>query len=74
MHAPPRLAMACPLLDWPRKAAAKNVEVPKLFATYLRHGARVLGPPAIDEEFGTIDFLTWVEITPRHIRLFGQVR
>lgn len=76
LHAPPRLAMACPLLDWPvsRADAAPRVEVPKLFATYLRHGAKVLGPPAIDEEFGTIDFLTWVEVTPRHLRMFGDLR
>lgn len=75
-HAPPRLALACPLLDWPVRPGTEveEVEVPKLFASYLRHGARVLGPPAIDEEFGTIDFLTWVEVTRRHLRLFGQVR
>ena len=76
LHAPPRLAMACPLLDWPGRdgVEAVEVEVPKLFATYLRHGAMVLGPPAIDEEFGTIDFLTWVEATERHARLFGKAR
>ena len=39
-----------------------------------RHGAKVLGPPAIDQEFGTIDFLTYVEIGPRHERLFGTMR
>ena len=27
----------------------QDAEVPKLFATYLRHGAKVLGPPAIDD-------------------------
>jgi len=76
LHAPPRLAMACPLLDWPGRDGSPevDVEVPKLFATYLRHGAKVLGPPAIDEEFGTIDFLTWVEATDRHQRLFGSAR
>lgn len=78
LHAPPRLAMACPLTDWPpRKGSQRStdeVEIPKLFATYLRHGAKVLGPPAIDHEFGTIDFLTWIEITPRHRRLFGRAR
>lgn len=76
LHAPPRLAMACPLLDWPGRNGVEEieVEVPKLFATYLRHGAMILGPPAIDEEFGTIDFLTWVEATDRHRRLFGTAR
>ena len=72
--APPRLTMACPLVSWPTEEELEGVEVPKLFATYLRHGGLVLGPPAVDHEFGTIDFLTWVEIKPRHIRLFGRVR
>ena len=74
--APPLRKMACPLLDWPDRPGHKNedAEVPKLFATYLRHGAMILGPPAIDLEFGTIDFLTWVEVTPRHLRLFGEPR
>lgn len=47
------------------------VPVPTLFGSYLRHGGKILGPPAIDREFGTIDFLTYVEATPRHLRLFG---
>lgn len=76
LHVAPRRAMACPLLDWPaRKGSRKSKpEIPKLFASYLRYGAKVLGPPAIDEEFGTIDFLTWVEVTDQHIRRFGQLR
>ena len=32
-----------------------RVELPALFATYLRHGATVLGGPALDREFKTID-------------------
>ncbi|MEM9803209.1 MAG: GNAT family N-acyltransferase [Planctomycetota bacterium] len=74
MKASPRLAMACPLLDWPREDDDISVEIPRLFATYLRHGAWILGPPAIDREFGTIDFLTWVDVDNRHRRLFGRVR
>lgn len=31
-------------------------ELPKLFSTYLRFGAKVCSPPAIDREFKTIDF------------------
>jgi putative hemolysin len=76
LYAPPRLALACPLLDWPlRKGGAdvKEIEIPKLFASYLRNGALVLGPPAIDEEFGTIDFLTWVQVKKKHLRRFGQL-
>lgn len=47
------------------------VPTPTLFGTYLRHGGKILGPPAIDREFGTIDFLTYIEATPRHLRMFG---
>lgn len=74
MHAPPRLAMACPLLDWPLADNYGDVEIPKLFATYLRYSGRVLGPPAIDEEFGTIDFLMWIDIDERHLKRFGKLR
>ena len=31
-------------------------ELPKLFRTYLRFGAKVCSPPALDREFKTIDF------------------
>ncbi len=34
-----------------------TVKVPPLFATYLRYDARVYGPPAVDRQFKTIDFL-----------------
>ena len=34
----------------------KPVELPSLFNMYLRVGAKVCGPPIIDEDFGTIDF------------------
>ncbi|MEM8931309.1 MAG: GNAT family N-acyltransferase [Acidobacteriota bacterium] len=39
-----------------------SVKIPKLFRTYLRHGALVLGPPAIDRAFKTIDFLIVLDI------------
>lgn len=35
--------------------------IPKLFSTYLRHGARICSPPALDRFFGTIDFLTLLD-------------
>lgn len=31
--------------------------LPQLFGTYLRHGAKVCGGPALDRDFGTTDFL-----------------
>jgi putative hemolysin len=37
--------------------AARAVHLPRLFRTYLRFGARTCSEPAIDRQFGTIDFL-----------------
>jgi putative hemolysin len=36
--------------------------VPKLLATYLELSASICGPPAIDLEFKTIDFLTFLDL------------
>jgi putative hemolysin len=38
------------------------VKIPKLLKTYLAIGARIAGPPAWDREFGTIDFLTLLDL------------
>jgi putative hemolysin len=46
------------------------VEIPTLFSTYLRYGALVLGPPAIDREFGTIDFLTLIDVQSLDPKVF----
>lgn len=40
----------------------KEVELPKLFHTYLRIGAKVCGEPAIDRQFKTIDFFVLFDI------------
>ena len=37
-------------------------KVPKLLKTYLTIGARIAAPPAWDREFGTIDFLTLLDL------------
>ena len=47
-----------------------RVKVPKLFRTYLRHGAKVCGPPAIDREFKTIDFLVIFDVAAMEERRF----
>jgi len=39
-----------------------SAAVPKLFRAYLTVGAKICGPPAIDREFGTIDFLTLLDL------------
>lgn len=36
---------------------ARSVALPPLFGMYMRFGARVCSEPALDREFGTIDFL-----------------
>jgi putative hemolysin len=35
---------------------------PRLFRAYLDVSARLCGPPAIDREFKTIDFLTLIDL------------
>ena len=41
---------------------AEQIKVPKLLKTYLAIGARIGGPPAWDREFGTLDFLTLLDL------------
>lgn len=38
-----------------------ELELPKLFSTYMRLGTRVISEPAVDREFGTIDFLVLLD-------------
>ena len=45
-----------------RTGAPLQASVPKLLKTYLAIGARVCCPPAWDREFGTIDFLTLLDL------------
>jgi putative hemolysin len=45
-----------------KDGALAQVAVPKLLKTYLAIGARIGGPPAWDQEFGTIDFLTLLDL------------
>lgn len=52
-----------------------EVNIPQLMRIYLHHGCKILGPPAIDREFKTIDFLTMLAIREMEERvrrkLFG---
>lgn len=45
-----------------RPAAAEPLAVPRLMVSYLTSGARICGEPAIDRGFGTIDFLTLMDL------------
>jgi putative hemolysin len=42
--------------------AAETVKIPKLLRAYLTLGAKVCGPPALDRQFKTIDFLTLLDL------------
>ena len=42
--------------------APEPVKIPKLLRAYLSMGAKICGPPAIDHEFKTIDFLTVLDL------------
>jgi putative hemolysin len=50
-------------------ASGASDKVPKLLAAYLAIGARICGPPAIDREFKTIDFLTLLDLETLHPRI-----
>jgi len=44
-----------------------NVNIPKLLSAYLALGAWICGPPAVDQSFGTIDFLTCLDLRSPHM-------
>jgi putative hemolysin len=65
----PTAAFACPTEQEgesaqpsPCQESAPPTKVPKLLRTYLAIGARICAPPAWDREFGTIDFLTLLDL------------
>jgi putative hemolysin len=51
------------------RGAEREPRIPKLLRTYLAVGAKICGPPAIDREFKTIDFLTLMDLAQLHPRL-----
>lgn len=46
----------------PAKPVDDCPEPPRLLRAYLSVGAKICGPPALDREFSTIDFLTLVDL------------
>ena len=61
----PQPAFAMPLVA----ANGASCSIPKLLRTYLAVGAKICGPPALDREFKTIDFLTLLDFEALHPRL-----
>lgn len=47
-------------------------KVPKLLSAYLALGATICAPPAIDREFGTIDYLTLADLDSAVLRQRGR--
>ena len=41
----------------------EKYKLPRLFRTYLKYGAKVCSPPAIDRMFKTIDYLVMLDMT-----------
>ncbi len=54
----PLPAFDCPL----EELAAETPKLPKLLSAYLTIGAKICGPPALDRQFKTIDFLTLLDL------------
>ncbi len=53
----------CPTIPGPISLGpASPIQIPRLLSAYLQLGARISAGPAIDREFGSIDFLTWLDI------------
>ena len=61
----PQLAFALPAVSYIHASA----HIPKLLRTYLAIGAKICGPPAIDRDFKTIDFLTLLDLGNLHPRI-----
>ncbi len=47
--------------------AAEPVKIPKLLRAYLTLGSKICGPPALDRNFKTIDFLTLLDLKTMHL-------
>jgi putative hemolysin len=54
----PLPAFHCPL----DQLAEEPPKIPKLLRAYLSIGAKICGPPALDRQFKTIDFLTLLDL------------
>lgn len=57
----PLAGLECELPACP-EAPVDSVHIPALFQSYLNLGAKILGPPAIDRLFKTIDFLVLLDV------------
>lgn len=67
----PHAGYACvmPATCLPLSLPLPLVKIPKLLSAYLALGAWVCGPPALDTEFKTIDFLTLMDLQSEDMHL-----
>lgn len=68
-HLSPPERRTRPLPGWeclPDGSPSDPFPVPKLMQAYLGLGAEICGPPALDRQFGTIDFLTLLDLEAIH--------
>lgn len=52
--------------------SAVSLPIPRLLRAYLAIGAKICGAPAIDREFSTIDFLTWLDLQAMPTRVWQK--
>lgn len=62
LHVPPKSETSCVTSDQSPATGYPTPKIPALFQAYLTLGARILGPPAIDHEFKTIDWLVLLDV------------
>ena len=68
--AAPLAGLECQLPEVRAGEAVEPVHIPALFQSYLNLGARILGPPAIDRLFKTIDFLVLLDVRELDLRAY----
>ncbi|MEI7730002.1 MAG: GNAT family N-acyltransferase [Verrucomicrobiota bacterium] len=62
-------SLACSLGQW----LDTPIKIPKLLNAYLSLGAKICGPPAVDLEFKTIDFLTLLDLQAMPEAVAGRI-
>jgi putative hemolysin len=66
-------ALAGPAAAKDGPTGAAEVEVPPLLKGYLKAGARVLGEPHVDPQFGCADFPIMLEVRSLDQRLMARL-
>jgi putative hemolysin len=62
LFARPKPDFDCSFAESLVSSEAGEADIPRLFKAYLSFGAKVCSAPAIDRTFGTIDFLTFLNV------------